>query len=607
MQTLVIDAEFNGLEPTIAWCMVAREVETGREFRFGGHQGLYPERTRIRKMFSAAERIVFHNGCKFDCPKLEELGIVDRSFYRHKNWDTLVLSQLLWPDRPWGHSVEKWAAYYGWEQKVENEDWSEYTDHMMERCASDARIQSKIYSKLMEEWGSWDWSLACRIEHRIAEILYQQEKVGWKFRYQRAQKLVEWLESEMGRVENEIQPMLGMYYSTKGKPIEQPFLKSGKISKRVGDWFNDPTVVGGPFQKIQWHSISLSQREKLQDRLMEMGWEPTAYTDKGSPKLTPDKQPCPNLYKIDTELGEKLSHYFLCAHRKGQIEGWVENTRYDGRVPSVAIGNSTNTGRMAHRIIVNVPKASDKVFLGKEMRDLFTHEDGYILVGWDAEGLEMRVLAHYMNDPDFTHALISGSKEDKTDIHNLMLSASNGLIPDRDTSKGCLYAMIYGAGDAKLGWTAGYTKQCSEYGKKIREAWNSRFPKLAEFVQQVTKAAERGWVKAIDGRKVWMRRDEKSRVMAHKGLNTLIQSTGSIIVKTIICCLREAVDKKGLEAYNVTIYHDEDIAEVVVDEQQLETYRQLCHEATKKTEKLYGIRCPLEIEVNTGHSWGEVH
>lgn len=603
---LIFDTEATGLDVTQdrVHCIVARDFETGQTWEFRPNNlGEFAELSR------KADKLCGHNCISYDVPILESNGIANIPF--GKIIDTLVLSRLYYPDRE-KHSVEWWGEQLGY-PKVEHEGWSTFSEDMLTRCRSDVEIQEKIYEKLLQERGDHDWRLSEKIEHRIQRILSQQEKNGWKFRVDRAKELVSWLEGEMERIESEIVPRLTQYYEYKGE-LKKPFVQSGNLSANARKWLDGfgpdfgiyqlDDLIGGPFGRIEWHPVSLSQREKLCKKLMELGWEPSSYTDKGTPQLTPNKEPCPNLMRLG-DIGEKLEHYFLCAHRKGQIQGWIDNCREDGRVPSVAIGNGTNTGRMQHRVIANVPKASDKVFLGSEMRDLFTHDEENILVGWDAEGLEMRVLAHYMNDNSFTHAVVSGNKEDKTDIHNVMMAATNGLITERDTQKNCGYCLIFGGGDWKLGSTAGYTKDAKNKGAEIRKAWGARFPKLPRLVEQVSKASERGYLKAIDGRKVWMRRDADGKIMSHKGLNTLIQSTGSVIVKTANCILDHKIKKHGIRAKQVTFMHDEVQYEVALED--VDVFEKMCHSSIKDAEKMYNFRCPLAIGVQSGSSWKFTH
>ena len=77
------------------------------------------------------------------------------------------------------------------------------------------------------------------------------------------------------------------------------------------------------------------------------------------------------------------------------------------------------------------------------MQACWTVEDGYNLVGIDASGLELRMLAHYMDDQEYTNEIING------DIHTANQKAAG--LESRDQAKTFIYALIYGAGDAKLG------------------------------------------------------------------------------------------------------------------------------------------------------------
>lgn len=104
----------------------------------------------------------------------------------------------------------------------------------------------------------------------------------------------------------------------------------------------------------------------------------------------------------------------------------------------------TVTGRMAHSSpnMAQVPAVYSPY--GKECRRLWTVDNTktHKLVGVDASGLELRCLAHYMNDIDFTNELLSG------DIHTANQHAAG--LETRDEAKTFIYAFLYGAGPAKI-------------------------------------------------------------------------------------------------------------------------------------------------------------
>ena len=90
-----------------------------------------------------------------------------------------------------------------------------------------------------------------------------------------------------------------------------------------------------------------------------------------------------------------------------------------------SMGIGAWTGRMAHQTpnTANIPNDLDtqgkKKLLGKEMRSLWRAPRYRLFVGVDAEGIQLRVFAHYIDDPEFTEALVKGKKDDKTDPHSL--------------------------------------------------------------------------------------------------------------------------------------------------------------------------------------------
>ena len=444
-----------------------------------------------------------------------------------------------------------------------------------------------------------DWKLPMRIEHKVAEIIAAQERAGWQFNLDQAKQRV----AELEKIESEIKPdisaMLGHYYIAKGV-VDKPFTKAGKLSVRA-DIGQD---VGGPFGKIEWHPIELSQHQKVGARLVQLGWQPTAYTPTGHPKIKVDGEPCPNLVKMHSTVGQQLAKYSKVTHRKNQIVGWIEACRPDGRVPACANPNGTNTGRMTHKIVANVPKASPDVFFGEEMRGLFTHKgNGYTLVGFDAEGLELRIAAHYINSHAFTDALINGDKSLGTDPHTRVLEACRPYgVETRDEAKSCVYSTVYGASARKV---ASILNLSQADGDKIIKAVESVFPGISTLKPKVEKAAARGYLIGLDGRKIWMRRDEQGKIMKHKALNYLFQSGGGIAMKVVLCILDRKIKERGLDVTFVGNIHDEVQAEVAIDD--ISGYNSSVDEAFAEATKFLKLRCPLAGEVKAGETWADTH
>ena len=445
-----------------------------------------------------------------------------------------------------------------------------------------------------------NWKTPARIEHKVAEIIARQECAGWPFRIDQAKAYVEQLDAEAAEIYEQIKATIGYYYERKSE-IKAPFKKDGSLTKMAEDYGN----VGGPFGRIEWHPIELSQHQKVAQRLVQLGWVPTQYSSTGIPKIKPDGEPCPNLERMEqSDIGHTLAHYTKLTQRSNQIKGWIDNCRDDGRVPACANPNGTNTGRMTHKIVANVPKASPDVFFGEEMRSLFTHRgEGYKLVGFDAEGLELRIAAHYINSEAFTDALINGDKSKSTDPHTRVLRACERFgVETRDAAKSCVYSTVYGASARKVATTLNLSEA---NGKRIIEAVEGVFPGISTLKPSVEKASKRGYLIGLDGRKIWMRYDSEGKLMKHKALNYLFQSGGGIAMKVVLCFIDSRVKKEGLDVTFVGNIHDEVQAEVA--EHDILGYTKVVDWAFEKTTQFLNLRCPLAGEVKQGDDWSQTH
>jgi len=242
---------------------------------------------------------------------------------------------------------------------------------------------------------------------------------------------------------------------------------------------------------------------------------------------------------------------------------------------------------MRHYGVVNIPKASDKVILGREVRELFTVPDGRTLVGYDAKQLELRVLAHYINDPEYTEVILHG------DPH--VFAQRAGGLPDRDSGKTLIYATIYGAGDQRLGGLVGGGKR---EGAIIRERLYQAIPGLKTLIKRVNTAATKGYVKGIDGRKLWLRQE-------HKALNTLIQGGGAITMKWIAVRLDELAKSQLVDGFKVIDQHDEGQWEL--NPLHVDNFTTLVHQSFEECTGYYSLRTPLHGDVSSGQTWAETH
>ena len=302
------------------------------------------------------------------------------------------------------------------------------------------------------------------------------------------------------------------------------------------------------------------------------------------------------LEDLKYEEAPLLKEYFLVTKTLGQlVEGknaWLKLIADDGAIHGKVDTIGAVTGRCTHNSpnLAQVPSVNG--FMGKECRELFRAREGYKLVGCDASGLELRCLAHYMNDEDYTHEILNG------DIHTKNQLAAG--LPTRNNAKTFIYGFLYGAGDEKIGSITG---KGAKEGKAIRTKFLSALPKLKKLTEGVKqKVKQRGYLKGIDGRTLKVREQ-------YKGLNVLLQSAGAIVMKKALCILCDDIEAKGWKLNEDVCFvlnvHDEYQAEVkpeLVDE-----YKIMAVEAIRKAGDFFGFRCPLDGEAKVGDSWYDTH
>jgi len=336
----------------------------------------------------------------------------------------------------------------------------------------------------------------------------------------------------------------------------------------------------------------------LAERLIKKyGWKPTKESPTGLPVI--DEEVIESLTYPEAPL---LQRYFLVTKTLGQLadgrNAWLKlekNGVIYGGVDTIG----AVTGRCTHNSpnLAQVPSGHSA--FGKECRELFKARDGYLIVGCDASGLELRCLAHYMNDPDYTHEILNG------DIHtkNQLMAG----LPTRDNAKTFIYGFIYGAGDAKVGSITG---KGAKEGKKIKAKFLQSLPKLHKLMTGVKdKIKTKGYLLGLDKRKLKVREQ-------YKGLNVLLQSAGAIAMKKALCILYDDCVAKGwindrwyLDRDNLIFFilniHDEYQAEVTPEIK--DEYKKMAVEAIKKAGEYFGFRCPLDGEAKEGKNWYETH
>ena len=572
---IVFDIEADGLHPDNVWCIVAKELD-GNLHTFDNtkiHQGI--------KFLQQADTLIGHNIIGYDIPVLEKLYDVK---FNCKIEDTLVMSRLFNPVRENGHALKAWGWRVGMLKQEQPEDFDSYTPEMLEYCIQDVKLNEAVYKFLIKE-GTLFSQDSINLEHQVAHIIKDQERNGFFFNTQQAMELLAELKTKQLEVENEV------HNTFKPKLVDDklvtPYVKKdGELSKRglTDEEYNKciKTQSVEPFMRQKLVDFNLGSRKQIGEYLIDFGWKPVKFTPTGQPIVDEG-----TLKKIEHIREAKLiADFLLYQKRIAQVTSWIDELK-DDRVHGSVIPNGTITGRMTHRNpnMAQVPNAGSPY--GKECRSCWTVPKGYKLVGIDASSLELRMLAHYMDDSDYIEEVING------DIHTTNQKLAG--LKTRDQAKTFIYALVYGAGDAKIGSVAGGG---IKKGKELKQTFFKNLPSLKDLKEKVQKASNRGFLKGLDGRKIYVRSQ-------HAALNTLLQGGGAIVMKKAMCILQELINLNSLDAKFVANIHDE--WQIQVKESQADFVGRLGVQAIEKASEYFNMRCPLTGEYKIGDNWYETH
>lgn len=305
-----------------------------------------------------------------------------------------------------------------------------------------------------------------------------------------------------------------------------------------------------------------------------------------------------------------LAEWLTLASRRSSLVEWLDHVKEDGRIHGRFTHIGAWTGRMAHSNPnqANIPaefhgKAETAVAKVKEkydgqFRGLWGVPDGSWLVGTDAEGIQLRVLAHLMKSEEYIHAIVSGKKEDETDIHNLNRKALGMSHITRDMAKTFIYAFLLGAGLAMVAEILQVNQR--EAGQAVENFTNS-IQGLANLKNKVIPdVARRGWFPGLDGRRVKV-------PSQHKTLAGMLQNGESVIMKHAALAWVKQAKAMGLDFKLVTWPHDEWQTELAGTYEQAEELGAIQRQSIVDTGVKLGVVCPLAGSTDIGRNWRETH
>ena len=591
---LVCDIETNGLliEGDTLWCGITYDVDTKEFKKYRPHQA-----QELVDALENATEIIGHYWLGFD-----EAFLMKNYGYKPKARviDTMLLSQLEYldlhtsdaklirrkkmPKKLSGrHGLEAWGYRLG-EHKGSYNDWSKFTEEMLEYNVQDVILTTKLYKLLMKGKIPLE---ALQLEQDVQRIITVQHMNGWKLDIKKAQELHIQLLANMEPLEKEIHEIFLPKFIKDGpeKIPKKPF-------RRLGVW------TMGPHQPIKLRAFNPNSAQHIAKWLIDnYGWEPYEFTDTGAPKTGAEFIRDLPYDGVKPLLNWLDNNKLLTMLAEGD-NAWLRKVTDNGRIHGSVDILGANTGRFTHSSpnLAQVP--SSKAFMGKEARSLFTVERGYTLVGADASGLELRMLSHFMAPHDggaYGEIVVNG------DIHTANQEAAE--LPTRDDAKTFIYGWLYGAGDAKIGSIVSGT---AKRGNTLKKNFLAKTPGIADLIggiQLRVLPRNRGgqgakYLKGISGRRLFVR-------SPHSALNLILQSAGAYYMKYVLVELDRRLRARELDYKFVGNIHDEFQMEVL--DAHVEEVMEVTEQTFIDVGYMMGLRIAMAGEAKKGQSWAETH
>ena len=586
----MFDLETDGLLPKVSkvHCCVIRDLDDPSEaLSFRPHQ--------IRdalKMLWGADEIWGHNIIGYDLPVIYKL-YPEIGEYQGTVRDTLVLSRLCranlveedanrgwtsdkFPKRLWGsHALKAWGLRLGNHKGDYDGGWAEFSEEMLDYCVQD----TSVTVSLAKEFSKAGFSEQCiELEHQLAEICLRIGSNGWTFDMEKATALYAKLAQRRGDLEDELNDLFPPW------TIETDFMPKVNNSK-LG------YVKGETFVKSKTVHFNPASRQHIEKCLKDKyRWKPTKFTPSGQAQIDETI-----LGKLSYPEAQKLAEFFMLQKRIGQLaEGsaaWLKKVDTDGRLRHQMISGGTVSGRASCRSpnLQQVPRASAPY--GRECRELFTAPKDWWITGSDLSGVELRLLAHYLDDGgEYARQILEG------DIHTFNMKAAG--LATRDQAKTWVYATLYGAGDSLIGKIAGGG---AKRGKKLKQDYDKAVPAFAELKKKLKAAQGRGYLKGLDGRRLFVRSE-------HRLLSQLLQSAGAVVAKKWVQLVDQEINQKHGpdQAFIMGWIHDE-IQVACRTKEIAEDVGDIAGRMAQETGVTLKVKIPIAAEYSVGRTWADTH
>lgn len=591
----IVDIEANGLTPDTVWCVCFKNLRTEEEVTL-------LEYDEIREFINSRPDAVWigHNIIGYDAPVLNRL--VGCRLASVRLVDTFVLSSLYSPSITGGHSLGAWGDRLKL-PKGQHSEWDRLSDEMILYCQQDVRVTFELYKRLTARMLSVGFSdRSAGIEHKAWNIIKKQQKNGFAFDVPRAHQLF----SELRAIEEELKKKIYEIWPPTLAPVKlckQAYKNDGshtsRFEKHRSEYPHVRLLENGQYECLDYVEFNLGSPKQRIEKLLEVGWKPSSFTPKGSPKVDEDSLTAFALSSGREEV-TALAKWVVINSRANMIGNWLDLQK-DGLIH----GNLwlANTLRYRHDKpnTANIPAVRVDKQTGEPLQGidgLYTYDSRDLwvtrspvdrsLVGVDAKGIQLRVLAQYLNNPEFTEQVLKGDPHE----YNRQLAG----IDTRPKAKTFIYAYLLGAGDAKVASIIGGSLRD---GRDVKQRFEGNFRGLKPLLGRLKGELQRtGRITLCDGSRVLVPSD-------HMVLAYLLQGDESRIMKQAGIYADETIRRERLDVLKVGDIHDEWQSDV--RNNHIGRFTEVCEQAFSDSGDSFNYSLPIECDHKVGKTWAETH
>lgn len=622
---LILDIESDDLDASVIHCLVTKEYDTELE-------RVWEEPSEELNKYLSNFTVVGHHAIGFDVPTLNRLW--GTGIRRDAVVDTVVLSRLR---NSWdynSHSLEDWGERLGY-PKIKFDKFDVYTPEMLRYCKRDVEITYRLFKYLEPYWSNPKYHKSIDLEHNSAWLCWKINKNGFQFDESRAYELYQTIRIELKELLDGIQkdfpPKTYLVREINPEPTSK-----GTIHRKDFRFLDEEPEscgysVGAPFSLFKYQEFNPASAKQRIEVLNKCGWKPVEKTDGYLKALREKNEEKLEKFKVygwkvneanlktlpedAPEGARKLAQYIILDSRRSTLEEWFNafnketkriHTNYHHigawtQRKSHSKPNGANIPRVTYPPEGREPTVIEDISLryNAAMRSLWTVPDNRLLVGTDAEGIQLRVLADHLGNEAYTKAIVDGRKENETDVHNVnrrLLGVD--VCKDRDVAKTFIYAWILNAQAPKI---AEILECTIPVAKHSMNNFMDSIDGLREFKEyKIPELADRGYFIGYDGRPVMC-------TSAHKMLAGILQCGESVVMKWANRIWDARLTKEKIWFKQVNDVHDEWQTET---ENCMETARYVakvqCDSIRQAGEEL-GVKCRLDGSSSIGRNWKETH